>query len=463
MKGRWPLALQLALGFTLIVAVALGGGGAFLHQRLQTQQVSRRTEDVLAKARAAVTEVQGMRIPLGPAPALTQALYTFQQQSGVRPVLVNADGLVIGDSWSPSPLLNKPLPLPEVEQALAGKEATGARRLESGEVMLYAAVPLIRNQAIFGAVLVSADITDLDRGFREMQGQMIWVLVAAGVFSSLLGWALARWLSRPLERVNRATAAIASGELDVTVEPGGSAEVAALGERFNAMATELRRLEAQRRHFVAAASHEMRTPVASVRALAEALVNDTDGDIALYKEYLGDILKECEHAGHLVDRMLELARLEGRVPVSGASFALGDVVSECVDSLQPVARSRGIALSFTGQGQGRVAGEAWVLETVVDNLVENALKYTPSGGEVAVTVCDGEITVADTGPGIPEEHLPHLFERFYRVDRSRARATGGVGLGLAIVAEAVAQLGGQIAVESRPGVGTRFVVSLPTR
>lgn len=465
MKGRgWPLAVQLALSFTLIVAVALGGGGTFLIQRVEHRAMATRTADVLAKARAAALLATQTRFDR-PGATLTSDLFTFQQQTGVRPLVIDPDGTVKADSWTPSVLVGKPLNVPEVTGALQGKEAAGSRRLEGEGLTLYAAVPLIKNQVVSGAVLVSANAADVEQTLADLRRQMLWVLALAGAAALLLGLLLAQWLASPLQRLYRAAAALAEGRLETRVEPGGSREVSAVGFRFNAMAEELGRMDEQRRHFVAAASHEMRTPVAAVRALAEALLSDTSGNLALYKEYLGDIVTECEHAGHLVDRMLELARVEGRAASRDATMDASSAVLAAIGAVRLATQAKGLRLSADLPEELRLQGEGWLLEVAVRNLVENAVKYTPAGGQVSVTMSasDREVRVAvtDNGPGIPPESLPHLFERFYRVDKSRSRTTGGVGLGLTIAHQAVTQLGGRIAVSSELGQGASFTVILP--
>ncbi|MDF2627668.1 MAG: two-component sensor histidine kinase [Symbiobacteriaceae bacterium] len=472
MKGRFlrgplPLALQLTLAFTLLVAAAFGGGGAFLTQGLQERQLAVRTDEVLAKAREAAALV-GQTQSGREGPGLSQALFTYQQQKGVRPIVIGSDGVVVGDSWLPSPFLSRRLELPEVQAALAGQESAGLRRIAPDGLVLYAAVPLRAGANAAGAVLVSASLRDLDQQFAVLKGQMVWVMAGAGLLSLLLGWGLARTLARPLERLAAATTELARGDLGVRVDPGGSLETAALGHRFNRMAEELALVEQQRRNFIGAASHELRTPVASIRSLGEAIISDDSADLAIYREYVGDILTECDQAAHLVDRMLELTRLEGRIrPQPGVEepLELVGLITAVVKGLRPLAHSRGVDLAIAASDPVWIAGESWLVETIVDNLVENATKYTPPGGAVWVEVArqgaEARVTVSDTGPGIAPEHLPHLFERFYRADKSRARATGGVGLGLSIAAEAAVQLGGRIMVDSTPGKGSRFTLVVP--
>lgn len=466
MKG-WSLGRQFALGFALITVLTLGIVGSLLVNQISRRQLAERTAKVLDQARVAADLAAEVRFAQNPA-GLPLALFNFHLQSGVRPIVVGADGTVVADSWIPSPLAQERLELPEVSQALQGQEAHGYRQIGAREWALYVAVPMPVDQRVGRAVLVSADLTDLALGLRQTRLQLIWGLTAGGIVAVLAGFLLAHHFARPLRRLDATVGALAQGEFAARVQPEGSREVRDLGERFNLMAAELARLDAQRRNYVAAASHEMRTPVATIRALAEALQSDRQGDLALYKEYLGDIIDEADHARALLERLLELARLEGESNLRPlAPVDLGALCADLIDSLLPLAEHRGINLSLrTDKPPAWAMGDAFLIETVLTNLVENGLKYTPAGGQVSVSITanatEARITVQDTGPGIPPEHLPHLFERFYRVDTARARPTGGVGLGLAIVTEAARLLNGQLAVESTLGEGSAFALILQT-
>lgn len=469
--GRWPLGVQLALAFALVTALALGGGGALLLGQIQARQLSDRARSLLAQANAAANLVAEIRAG-GTERDLALALFRFHQQTGVRLVVAGRDGTVAADSVTPSPLAQQRLTHPELVAALAGGEATGTRWIEPGGWVMYGAVPVYRERAVTGAVLLSADINAVAAARQDL-GRRLWqVAAAAGALAVLLGVGLARYLARPLERLAGAAGELARGRLETRVQPGGSREVAHLGGTFNAMAEELGRLDRQRRAFVADASHELRTPVAAIRALADSLLTDTTGDVRLYKEYLGDIARECERAGRLVERLLELARLDLRQESRGRDRApqpepvdLSALAGGVVHALQPLARERGVALELTAPAALFIQADPHLVETALGNLVENALKYTPAGGQARVEVAAGpgavRVAVSDTGPGIPADHLPHIFERFYRVDRARSRATGGAGLGLSIAAQAAALLGGRIDVESEPGRGSRFTLVIP--
>lgn len=469
--GRWPLAAQLAVGFALVTALSLGGGGLLLLNQVEERQMAERSATLLARANAAANLVAEVRQDVGRGD-LPLLLYRFQQQTGVRPVVTDRDGVVVADAWGgSSPLIGQRLIHPEVQVALAGREEAGTRLLADGTWVLYGAVPVWQQRNVTGAVLVAADLSPLAEDMGEMRRQLALVAVAAGALAVALGAGLAGYLTRPLVRLDRAAHSLAGGRLETRVVPGGSQEVAALGRRFNAMAAELGRLDEQRRAFVANASHELRTPVASIRALAEGVLGAMAGaNAAPYREYLEDIVQECDRAGRLIERLLELARLDMRRGARTAArqeeaVDMGEVVADLVHALQPLAAERGVRLILAHTDTVKLRVDPHLVETVVGNLAENALKYTPPGGEARVTVArqDGElrIAIADTGPGIAPEHLPRIFERFYRVDKARSRATGGAGLGLSIAAEAAELLGGRIEVESRPGEGSRFTLILP--
>jgi len=232
--------------------------------------------------------------------------------------------------------------------------------------------------------------------------------------------------------------------------------------------TEQRRTDTVRREFVANVSHELRTPLTSVRALAEALAGGAAQDREAGPRFLGRIMAEIDRLTLLVNDLLDLSAIEsGSAKLDMEAVPLGEVIDDVLTKFRPMADGRKIALRGNGPSVGAL--RAWAdrarMTQAVANLVDNAIKYTQDGGTVSV---DGEarngmvaISVADTGIGIAPEHLPRIFERFYRVDRSRSRSLGGTGLGLSIVKHIATSHGGDIEVNSVEGRGTRFSLLLP--
>jgi signal transduction histidine kinase len=228
--------------------------------------------------------------------------------------------------------------------------------------------------------------------------------------------------------------------------------------------TESRRLEAIRRDFVANASHELKTPAASIQAAAETIQTASLDDPGVIPRFAAQLQREAVRLSRIVGDLLDLSRLESGSELDEA-VAIDAVLRDEVERFEDAAAEAGVALAIEAEVVPRVRGSARDLALLVRNLVDNAVRYTRSGGRVVVglSASNGDVvlSVRDTGLGIPQRDLPRIFERFYRVDRARSRETGGTGLGLSIVRHIVENHGGRISVESELGRGTRFEVRLP--
>jgi two-component system sensor histidine kinase SenX3 len=228
--------------------------------------------------------------------------------------------------------------------------------------------------------------------------------------------------------------------------------------------TESRRLDAVRRDFVTNASHELKTPVASIRAAAETIRDAAADDPPAVRRFADQLEREAMRLQRIVTDLLDLSRLESGSDLD-ERVRLDDVVLEEVHRLQETAKEAGLTLTYEADGLPSVRGSAGDLALLVRNLVDNAIRYTRPGGTIRVGLSGADdtvrLTVTDTGLGIPTKDLPRVFERFYRVDRARSRETGGTGLGLAIVKHVAENHGGSVDVTSELGRGSTFVVTLP--
>ena len=230
--------------------------------------------------------------------------------------------------------------------------------------------------------------------------------------------------------------------------------------------TQERAVERVRRDFVANAGHELRTPLTAIRGFAETLRSGAYSDPESAEHFLDVILRHTARLQTLVNDLAELSRFEGEeLRLQRDTISPGAIIDEVVAGLEAHATAKNLQIGVTGDSGGTVVADARALEQVLINLVDNAIKYTPEGGEVRITVHDRPdrmaVDVMNTGPGIPEEQLARVFERFYRVDAGRSRELGGTGLGLSIVKHLLASMGGEIHVESEQGSWTRFELSLP--
>ncbi|MGC9018399.1 MAG: sensor histidine kinase [Candidatus Bipolaricaulaceae bacterium] len=275
----------------------------------------------------------------------------------------------------------------------------------------------------------------------------------------LLGTFLAAELCAPLERLIQATERIAKGDLAHRVVVRTKDEIGKLAEAFNRMAEALQRLEAARRQFLADVAHELRTPLSVIRGNLEALL---DGAFPLTPESLAPVYEETLHLGELVEDLRTLTLADtGHLPLEKEEMEIGELVAEVVEAVRPVAAEEGIKIALEREPNLFVLADPRRIRQVLGNLLSNALRFSPQGSTITVSAirqgAEAWVSVQDQGPGIPEEDFPHIFERFYKADKSRSE--GGTGLGLAIAKEIVQAHGGRIWAENRNGA--RFTFSLP--
>lgn len=292
-------------------------------------------------------------------------------------------------------------------------------------------------------------------------------LIGLGVVV-LLGGAGAYWLAgralRPVREVSRAAHSIDASTLDTRLAvKGPEDELKQLATSFDAMLDRLERAFEQQERFVADAAHELRTPLTTLRINLDIIRTDPDATLEDYREMSVSLERALTRVQRLVADLILLATEE--YPLPDSKVVIEPLVEEVLLDLKPLAEKHQVALKYRGDETLTVHGEAKSLARILGNLVGNGIRYNRPGGEVIVSSYSdgpwGILTVADTGIGIPPEHQVHIFDRFYRVDRSRSRHKGGAGLGLAIVAHLVHLHNGQIQLESAPDIGTTFTVRLP--
>jgi two-component system OmpR family sensor kinase len=458
------LRTRLTLLQALVLVVGLVLLGVLLVGTLERALLSEVDEVVSLRAAAVADEVRAT--PPGglegdaPSLQLDPELPEEIAAPGVYAQILSADGRVLRSSRN--------LPggsLPGAEAALADARA-GRKRLETvsvagSERLRVLNVPVERTDRSLTIVRVGQSLHQVDAVLRGL----LRVLVGVGSVI-LLGAIAATWLLvgralSPLARIAATAERIATtGDVNVQVSATQSGEVGRLGRSFNRMVERLRRLIELQRQLLADTSHELRNPLTVIRTdldlLKENLDQDTRQEVAVEAE------EEAQRMSRLVDDLLLLARQEATSPSELQPVDLEALAQEAVDRFRQLAPEHTIALVTEPVA---VRGDPDRLRQLLANLLDNAVRYTPSGGRVSVAVArDGAracIAVEDTGVGIEPRHLPRIFDRFYRVDPARGRATGGTGLGLAIVKHVAETHGGQVRAESELGRGTRFTVTLP--
>jgi signal transduction histidine kinase len=302
------------------------------------------------------------------------------------------------------------------------------------------------------------------------------LLLFAGGIAMVLGYFLSSAVAERIHHLEKAAKEIQKGNLSTRVTVRGRDEVAELARTFNQMAVKLQEadvrqqaLDELRRDLVAWAGHDLRTPLTGIRVVVEALADGLIDDPETSRRYLEQARKQIDHLSVLIDDLFQVSQLDaGGIPLNIEPASLSDLISDTLENFTNLAAQKGIHLSGSAQpGIDPVRMDSQRIGRALNNLVGNAITHTPPGGKVCVqaeVVDTGvQVTVEDTGEGITPEDLPHIFDRFYRGEKSRNRATGGSGLGLAIAKGIIEAHEGMIQVDSRPNEGARFYFSLPRK
>lgn len=354
----------------------------------------------------------------------------------------------------------------------------GEWRVTAGQRLLYVAEPVLRagegDQKAASHVLLLAEVYPVvpavRTAFGDLLPRMLWAGAVALALSIVVAALMAYSIARPLERIARAAEEIAGGQYDQKLDISAPTEVARLAASFNSMARRVKATLQSQQDLVANVSHELKTPLTSIQGFSQALLDGTAGDDGARERAAAVIHQEAGRMRRLVDDLLDLARLAaGEVTLAREPVDVAELVRACAARFAPQSEQAGVALEVDAPSSlPPVVGDGDRLGQVLGNLVDNALKHAHNaagGGRVVLRAEQhpGRVScsVTDNGCGISAEDLPRVFERFYQVDKSRARRGSSVGLGLAIAQEIVQAHGGQIEVESVEGLGTRFTVELP--
>ncbi len=434
-RSKLGSVIVIAVGVTVLLIFVLLG-----YALRDTQRDTERLQLLRVARRAAAGAIRS-----GPAAA------------GVSIVRVSNDGTILSGT--------APAPLPKIGDGMVHVGVTSD--------LDYAVAPVIEDGVV--TQLVFAVRPAPSTGFASRLGDTLGFLstfwlqfLVAGALAGALALALARWIARGMTRPLRDMAAAARrmevGDYSVRVTTRSRDEVGQLAHAFNRMSAELENVERTRRDLVANVSHELKTPIAAIRAHLENLL---DGVEEPDPRTLEVMLAQSERLGRLVEQLLDLSRLEsGEVPLQREAVPVGALAERVISEISVSRAASDVTLrADVGEGVPPLDADPERVHQVLFNLVDNAVRFTPPGGEVVIAArpveASVEVSVRDTGVGIAEEHLPRLFERFYRVDASRSREDGGTGIGLAIARSVVEAHGGRIRAESEPGRGSVFTFDLP--
>ena len=352
----------------------------------------------------------------------------------------------------------------EVVSALGGNDVTYSR-YDHRAFISTAAMPIAYRGMIIGSIY----ILEVD----EVQGALLYSLqqnlrtisLVIALVTLIMSTFFSKMLTARIAALLKAIRIVGEGEYGHRLQPVGRDELAQLAEEFNQLTDRLQTTEEVRRRFVSDASHELKTPLASICLLADSILQTDEMDPAMVRDFVSDIGSEAGRLTRITEHLLALTRLDSLPVGEEQAVDVSRVTERTVSRLQPVADAAGVTVECSLKPDCAVLCTEDDLSQVCFNLVENAVKYNYSGGKVFVSVYrDGDqvlLEVGDTGVGIPEEDLPKVFNRFYRVDKARSRAAGGTGLGLSIVRDTVRRHGGWVTARPRNPEGSLFTVGFP--
>ncbi len=336
---------------------------------------------------------------------------------------------------------------------------------QDGCFLSTAACPIVYRGMIIGAIYLSEEDADQGALLMNLQQNLRSISLVLVIFALAISAFFSKVLTARMRALLSAIRIVGEGEYGHRLQPSGRDELAQLAQEFNQLTDRLQTTEEVRRRFVSDASHELKTPLASIRLLADSILQNQEMDPDTVRDFVSDIGSEAERLTRITEHLLALTRLDS-LPVGDTQVVdLAHVAQRAASMLAPVADAAQVEMALEWKPGCTMRCTEDDLYQICFNLMENAIKYNFPGGRVVVSVTrDGDqvlLEVADTGVGIPEEELPKVFNRFYRVDKARSRAAGGTGLGLSIVRDTVRRHGGWVTARRRQGGGSVFSAGFP--
>ena len=379
-----------------------------------------------------------------------------------RLLITDAEGRVLYDSSAQRSAVGQYALLEAVSQALGGNDVFHCA-YHSGALQSYAAVPIMSRRSAIGCVYVMDFDAEQGRIIENLERNILrgsWILLGGIVLCSAVFSVVS---SKRMRKILMSMRLVREGEYSHKIQMRGDDEYATLATEFNKLTDRLQESEASQRQFVSDASHELKTPLASIKLLSDSILqNDMDADTM--REFVSDIGNESDRLTRMTQKLLTLSKADAQTVCDHEVVDLAETVRRVFRMLVPLADKTEIQLTANLDRGCYVLSMEDDVYQIIFNLVENGIKYNHPGGSVHVTARhsqeEAELLVEDTGMGIPKDAMEHIFERFYRVDKARSRQAGGSGLGLSIVHELVERNLGSIEVASEEGKGTRFTLRL---
>ncbi len=451
---------RYAVTYIIITAIVLMFLNIYSSKVSQEIFYNSKATSMIEKCRFAATEISNLEV-LNTVTA-SRAIMDLGDLNVSRLLLTDAAGKTLYDSELETVGAKYSL-LPEIVQAL-GKNDVFTWHYQNGAMWSKAAVPIYARGELIGCVYMLEHDAEQGALIQRLQTNTLTITIILGIVVVAFSIFFSNAFSGRARRIMNSMRIIHSGDYSHKVTIGGNDELTVLGNEFNDLIVRLQESEEKRHNFVSDASHELKTPLASIKLLTDSILqNEMDNETVL--EFVEDIGNEADRLTRMSNKLLLLSRVEGQENNDCEIINFGPVVEKVIRMLSANAQELNLNITTDLEEDTTILILVDDLYQIVFNLVENGIKYNVPNGSLHISVKrDGDnavLSVTDTGMGIPPDSIDHIFERFYRVDKARSRKTGGSGLGLSIVRNIVERNNGQIEVSSKLGEGTEFRVAFP--
>lgn len=380
-----------------------------------------------------------------------------------RIVITDKSGLGIYDSHAQMEAIGKYVMYPEVVESLRGNDVF-TWKYEDASMLSRAACPIINGSTVVGSVYIVEYDSQLGAVMQYQQRSTLTVTIILEILLIIFSLIFSRAYSRRMRRLTDSIGSIRAGDYTKKVAVGGNDELTALGDEFNDLVEILHTSEESRRQFVSDASHELKTPLASIKLLSDSILQN-ELDVETVREFVGDIGNEADRLTRMTQKLLSLTRAEDDTQKDHEITWIGPTMEKVARMISAIAQEKNICVDVTVAQDCSILIIEDDLYQILFNLAENGIKYNKTGGRLILKLTrendEAVLEISDTGMGIPEASISRVFERFYRVDKARSRQTGGSGLGLSIVKTMVERNDGTIRVSSLENIGTTFTVTFP--
>lgn len=451
------LSIRLAVTYGMVIVITITVIDIILIYTYQKNQFKKNEPGYLAVANM-LSVMAGVGI--SSEDALNMMVKDYGSSIEGRILILDKNSIVLADSCES--YKKKKITNNEIRKALRDKTSSiGYYYLDNKKVMMLA-VPVYDKYETEGAVLISSYVTNIQEDINIFKKQVIWISMAVSFFSLVLSFMAGRNITSPIKRLTKASEDILKGVLNTRVQISRNDEIGVLGLTFNKMSEELYKIDINRRYFLSSVSHELKTPLASIKALIESLI-DGSNDINTYNEYLSDVNHEIDRLSNLVGSLLTITRLD-EMHIKKKKINAHEEICSVLKLFTPLMERKGIQATCDCREDLHIYADSNGFKEILINLIDNSIKYGKYNGFISISCKDYRnktlITIEDNGYGIGEKDLKNIFDNFYRVEESRNRDKGGSGVGLYVVKRIVEHHGWSINVNSKPGEGTVFSITI---